>query len=137
MRALFADSLYWYGIANPHDQWHHPALQARARLGTVQLVTTEEVLDEFLAAMAGGGPYLRRVAAAMTRTILADTATRVVPQSHFTFLRGLEFYESRSDKAYSLTDCISMNVMRDEGVTDILTNDHHFTQEGFNVLIRK
>jgi predicted nucleic acid-binding protein len=30
-----------------------------------------------------------------------------------------------------------MNVMREEGMTDILTNDHHFTQEGFNVLIRK
>jgi len=27
--------------------------------------------------------------------------------------------------------------MRDEGITDILTNDHHFEQEGFRVLIRK
>ena len=28
-----------------------------------------------------------------------------------------------------------MNVMVAEGITDILTNDHHFQQEGYNVLI--
>jgi predicted nucleic acid-binding protein len=43
-------------------------------------------------------------------------------------------YEQRPDKAYSLTDCISMQVMRREGLTEVLTNDHHFIQEGFRVL---
>lgn len=37
-------------------------------------------------------------------------------------------------KAYSLTDCISMEAMRQEGITDILTHDNHFTQEGFTIL---
>jgi len=27
-----------------------------------------------------------------------------------------------------------MQVMRHEGLTDVLTNDHHFTQEGFYML---
>ena len=53
------------------------------------------------------------------------------------FLRGLELYERRADKAYSLVDCISMNSMRDEGITEILTSDHHFAQEGYTVLLRK
>jgi predicted nucleic acid-binding protein len=38
---------------------------------------------------------------------------------------------------YSLTDCISMNAMRAEALTEVLTNDHHFEQEGFTVLMRK
>ncbi len=29
-----------------------------------------------------------------------------------------------------------MNVMDAEGIRDVLTNDRHFQQEGFNVLIR-
>jgi len=49
-------------------------------------------------------------------------------------LDGLTLYEARPDKVYSLTDCISMQVMRREGLTDVLTNDHHFTQEGFHIL---
>ena len=31
MRLVFADALYWTGLANPHDQWHaraHAAGQA-------------------------------------------------------------------------------------------------------------
>jgi len=50
------------------------------------------------------------------------------------FLEGLSLYRARPDKAYSLTDCISMQTMRCEGLTDVLTNDHHFTQEGFRIL---
>ena len=58
----------------------------------------------------------------------------VIAQTRDLFLSALDLYESRSDKAYSLTDCISMNVMRSEGLTDVLTNDHHFEQEGFTRL---
>jgi uncharacterized protein len=137
MKAVFADTLYWYGLANPRDQWHPVVSQARARLGPVKIVTTEEVLIEFLTAMSGGGDYLRRTATALVRTIMADATVQVLTQTHFSFLRGLELYERRADKAYSMVDCISMNAMRDDGITEILTNDHHFAQEGFTVLLRK
>ena len=60
-----------------------------------------------------------------------------MPQTRESFLRGLDLYAKRSDKEYSLVDCISMTAMRDNGITDILTNDHHFAQEGFHVLIQK
>ena len=51
------------------------------------------------------------------------------------FFEGLALYGSRLDKGYSLTDCISMNAMRERGITDVLTHDDHFTQEGFNILL--
>ena len=44
-------------------------------------------------------------------------------------------HKSRPDKAYSLTDCISMETMRHEGISEILTHDAHFTQEGFTILL--
>ena len=49
-----------------------------------------------------------------------------VPQSRNSFLDGLALYNARLDKGYSLVDCISMQTMRREGLTDILTNDRHF-----------
>jgi predicted nucleic acid-binding protein len=57
-----------------------------------------------------------------------------MPQSRSSLLDALTLYEARPDKEYSLTDCIAMQVMRREGLTDVLTNDHHFTQEGFHIL---
>jgi predicted nucleic acid-binding protein len=56
-------------------------------------------------------------------------------QSHQTFLDGLALYKRRLDKGYSLTDCISMEAMREEGLTRILTHDAHFAQEGFIILL--
>jgi predicted nucleic acid-binding protein len=41
------------------------------------------------------------------------------------------------NKEYSLTDCISINAMKSESIEEILTNDHHFGQEGFRVLIKR
>jgi hypothetical protein len=49
---------------------------------------------------------------------------------------GLDLYATRLDKGYSMTDCISMQAMRREGLTDVLTNDRHFEQEGFRALFR-
>ena len=79
---------------------------------------------------------LRADATKIVRSILAARTVRVVPQSHKSFLDGLALYEARPDKAYSLTDCISMQTMRREGLTDALTNDRHFEQEGFRALFR-
>jgi predicted nucleic acid-binding protein len=47
---------------------------------------------------------------------------------------GLKLYQQRLDKGYSLTDCISMNTMRKSGITEVLTHDLHFTQEGFIIV---
>jgi predicted nucleic acid-binding protein len=68
--------------------------------------------------------------------ILDDPTVRVIPQSHDSFQAGFELYRSRPDKGYSLTDCISMQTMRQEGLTEILTGDRHFGQEGFQALLR-
>ena len=56
-------------------------------------------------------------------------------QSHQTFDAGLALYKARPDKGYSLVDCISMETMRREGITEVLTHDAHFTQEGFTILL--
>jgi len=68
--------------------------------------------------------------------ILASPVIRVIPQSRESFLAGLHLYRSRPDKGYSLVDCISMQTMRQEGLTEALTNDRHFEQQGFRALFR-
>lgn len=66
---------------------------------------------------------------------MSNPGVEVRQQSHQSFLNGLALYKARPDKGYSLTDCISMEAMRQEGIGEILTHDQHFTQEGFIVLL--
>ena len=86
--------------------------------------------------MRFGPERMRRKAMTHAQRILDDPGVRVVPQSRESFLSGMALYGARPDKGYSLTDCISMQTMRRVGLTEVLTNDRHFEQEGFRALFR-
>jgi len=135
VKRVFADTLYWGAVIHPHDQYRAQAICAREALREVRIVTTDEVLTELLDGLAPRGTHLRDVAARAVRTILGDSRVSVHPQSRKSFLAGLNLYEQRYDKGYSLVDCISMTTMDSRGISEILTNDCHFTQEGFTVLL--
>ena len=130
----FADTFWWVAVANPKDAWHAPVLAWQAGYPQARFVTTEEILSEFLTWFAGTGPAGRAHASTSVRGILADPSVQVLPQTSADFAAALALYEARPDKAYSLTDCRSMLALRALNITEVLTNDHHFTQEGFTIL---
>ena len=135
MKTVFADAVYWIAIVKPRDQWRDAALAAKEQIKPARIVTTDEVLGEFLAALREGGPTLRSKAVEMVKAILSNANVRVGPRWRESFLKGLALYGARGDKHYSLQDCISMNVMKSESIAEVLTKDHHFEQEGFTILM--
>ena len=135
MRLVFADTLYWGAVLHPLDQYRTQVIRAREALGDIGLVTTDEVLTELLDGLAQRGSHLREAASRAVRTILNGRRVTVHPQSRESFLAGLRLYEQRDDKGYSLVDCISMTTMRRQGISEVLTNDRHFMQEGFQILL--
>jgi predicted nucleic acid-binding protein len=135
MRRIFADAVYWVALAHRKDQWHARVVQVSQQLGAVTIVTTDEVLTEFLNYFSGYGDQIRARAARTVHDLLNDPDIQIIAQSRPSFLAGLALYEARLDKEYSLTDCISMTVMRQEGIAEVLTHDIHFAQEGFTLLL--
>ncbi len=135
MDEIFADAFYWIALANPADQWRKVAKQFNEENPDALLVTTEEVLIEFLNYYAESGERRRRIVGAMCEQVLAHPHITVIPQTHESFLQGLDLYRQREDKGYSLTDCISMTLMLERGIQKVLTHDNHFTQEGFTILL--
>lgn len=130
MSRVFADTVYWVARINPRDQWH----SAYKTVGALRIVTTDEVLDEVFTHFSAFGPALRSRASAIVRHVLTHPDIEVVPQSRQSFLDALALYEARPDKAYSLTDCSSMATTRARGITEVLSRDAHFAQEGFALL---
>ena len=136
MTAVFADTFYWVALTDPGDSLFEQAATIEAQLGEISILTTDEVLGEFLTFFSSH-PWLRRRAVRTVRALSTDPRVRVLPQSRASYEQGFELYAARSDKQYSFTDCISMTTMRREGISDVLTNDRHFEQEGFRVLFRE
>lgn len=135
MNRFFVDAVHLIALANPSDQWHEDALRMATKTLMNDLVTTEDVLIELLNFYAESGEFMRKKVADLARSILVDPRIEIVARTETTLLEGLELYESRLDKGYSLTDCISMNVCREMEIKDILTKDKHFAQEGFEIML--
>ncbi|TRT81095.1 MAG: nucleic acid-binding protein [Microcystis aeruginosa Ma_AC_P_19900807_S299] len=113
MKQIFADTFYWVALINPQDNWHQRAREVTSSLKNVKLVTTDEVLVELLNFMSVRGANRKR------RTV--------------EFIDNL--LQNPPDKEYSLTDCISMTVMQRLKISQVLTHDNHFQQEGFIILL--
>jgi predicted nucleic acid-binding protein len=133
MTAVFADSHHFIALLNPRDADHDKAKTLQADLRR-PIVTTEYILIEVAAAFSAP-PYRARFLKLISRLMANPNAT-IMPSSHELFLDGLELFEHRPDKSWSLTDCISFRVMEREGLTEALTGDRHFEQAGFKRLIQ-
>jgi uncharacterized protein len=110
------------------------AVAAREKLGSRSLVTTEAVLIEVLAAFSDRGAFFRQKTIEFLRSAQVQLDVEI-ELTHDLFEAGVHLYEQRPDKEYSLVDCISMVVMRERGILEVLTHDHHFEQEGFRLLL--
>ena len=135
-KSVFADTSYWIAIASPKDQWHDVAKEAFSELGPTILVTTDSVLTEFLTFFSKSGQSTREKTVKMARMIMESPNNDVISQTRDLFLRGVELYEQRLDKGYSLTDCMSMVHMKKFQLVKVLSSDHNFEQENFRVLMK-
>ncbi|MFL5245171.1 MAG: type II toxin-antitoxin system VapC family toxin [Gemmataceae bacterium] len=131
---VFADTFYWLAMARPRDPWHAAVSLWTGMQPSITIVTTDEVLTEFLNAFAGAGPTGRAYAAITVHDVRSDARVTVLPQGRADFDAALALYEARPDKGYSLTDCRSMGALRALAISEVLTHDHHFAQEGFTIL---
>jgi predicted nucleic acid-binding protein len=119
---------------NPQDPAHEKAdLFVQGFKG--QIVTTELVLMEL--ADGWSRPSSRRAAfLSLLADMRASPDTEIIPATHQLVQEGIDLYEQRPDKEWTLTDCISFVVMEREGITEALTGDHHFEQAGFVALLK-
>jgi hypothetical protein len=97
------------------------------------LVTTEAVLWEWMNALSDAST--RRVVAEGYRRCQDDPGIEIVPFSRERNDAAVRLYEARSDKTWSLTDCLSFVVMEQRMLAEALTTDRHFEQAGLRALM--
>ncbi len=135
MNRVFADAAYHIALITANDDLHEAALRVGRSLTGFRTFTTDAVLVEVFAYFSGRGRRYRLEAAVLVETMIADPQITIIHQTPELFFTGVDLYRRRLDKGYSLTDCMSMVVCREYGITDVLTHDRHFEQERFAILL--
>ena len=135
MPQAFADTSYYIALLSPDDDLRSGALEQGSAISSWTLFTTDSIFVELLAFASGRGSTVRAAAVEFVRTVNKSSQTTVLQQTRELFDSALDLYEQRIDKRYSLTDCMSMIVCREQKISDVLTHDHHFAQEGFTILL--
>jgi hypothetical protein len=133
MKRLFADTSFYLALVSPRDLVHARALKAGQRFHCPVLLT-DFILLELGNSLSGAGQ--RGLFSRLVANLRSDPNVEIISASRDLLDRGLDLFLRRTDKEWSLTDCTSFVVMREQGLTDALTTDRHFEQAGFTVLLR-
>jgi uncharacterized protein len=131
MKRVFADAFFFLAFLSERDHAHDDAISFMTEFQG-GLITTEWVLTEVADGMSS--EESRAGFVAFYESIRKDSLVQVFPATPESFAEGLALYSQRLDKDWSLTDCISFNLMRRQGVFEALTEDRHFRQAGFTPL---
>lgn len=89
MTAVFADTFYWIAVTTPDDSAYARALEFSRSRPPDQIVTTDEVLSEYLTFFSGMTPSVRLQTGDNAVAFLRNPRVKVMPQSRNRSLQGL------------------------------------------------
>ena len=130
MTTAFADTFFFQALLDERDSTHELAVNFSAQ--NRRIVTTEFILLELGNACSRAED--RADFLALVSGLRASRRAKIIPLDSGLLERGLELFARREDKNWSLTDCTSFVTMHEEGLSEALTADNHFTQAGFTAL---
>jgi len=128
---IFVDTSAWIALIDHSDTLYEQAKKVMDQLGKEKaiLVTTEFIFMEVANALSRQ-PF-RRYVITFINGLRNLKSVNIIPASADHLHKGWLLYCDRSDKEWSLTDCISFAIMINQNIAKSFTSDHHFEQAGF------
>ena len=135
LTTYFVDTSFWIALLEASDALHPRAVAWHAHVVKegVAIVTTEAVLWETLTYFAP--PPSRKRAMLLYRAAHGSSGIEIVDFAGGWRDAAVLLYENRRDKAWSIVDCLSFEVMGSRGMVAALTADRHFEQARFEALL--
>ncbi len=135
MSSCFLDTGYLIALEASDDQHHDTAVRhwrEEILVAPPLIVTTSYVFDEVVTFFNSRDHHAKAVE--IGQRLQASGTVEIVHVTRELFDAGWLLLQERSDKRYSLTDCVSFVVMEQRQIENALAFDRHFEQAGFQLL---
>ena len=131
----FIDTSGWYSLFVRTDKYHNSSLGVIKKLQKdySTFITTDYILDETFTLFKAR--MIAMQSAKLFEFVESSSFIRLEWISHERFLAAQNFYQKQIDHSYSFTDCTSFVLMKELRMDNVLTQDKHFREAGFNMLL--
>jgi len=132
MTSFFVDTSYLIALENSVDQYHRTASRhwsELAKSSSHSFVKSSYVFVEVVTLL--NNRRLHSKAVELGKNLLTSRLFNLVHVDEELFDEAWALFQKHKDKKYSLTDCVSFQLMKRLAITEALTFDKHFVQAGF------
>ena len=136
--SLFVDTSGWFAHVIAKDPHHALAQQIHDTAyagGRIAIYTTDHVIAELVALLTARGVSRPQSIMIVDNIIFDDRIIRLYTDETI-LLSAWQLLQQRPDKQWSLADAIGILQMQRLGITEALTDDHHFEQAGLIRLLK-
>ena len=145
MTKLFVDTSGWANLIDISQPYHDLAVQIYHDLAVQiyydrrsqkhKIITTNYIICELVALLSSPLRIPRNKAIAFIQSLKKSPYIQIIHIDEKIDLQAWELLTQREDKNWSLVDCSSFVIMKQYGISEALTNDHHFEQAGLIKLL--
>lgn len=134
--AVFVDSFAWIAAINKSDNYHEISLKTIETLlkKGLKLVTSNYVIVETINALSKA--EFRKAVIEFVDKLEMSPSVEIIKIADEMYNNAWALYQQRMDKDWGITDCTSFEVMRMFNIKKALTNDKHFEQAGYSLVVK-
>lgn len=130
------DSFAWIATINKSDNYHEICLGILEELlnNQAKLITTNYVVVETINSLSKVD--FRKTVIEFIDKLEKSPSVQIIKITDEIYHNAWTFYKQRMDKDWVITDCTSFEVMRAFNIKKAFTNDKHFEQAGYSLVIK-
>lgn len=139
MSNIFVDTSGWGSLVDSSEIYHQNAVNIyrKAIKDKSKLITTNYIISELTALLSSPLRIPRVQIIEFIESLKISNYVQIIHIDQHLDNLAWDLFKARPDKNWSLVDCSSFVLMKQQNLTQVLTNDHHFEQAGFIRLLKK
>ncbi len=133
-KIIFIDTGAWFAIADKSDQYHSKATDQLEKCiqKDSTFLTSNLVIHETVMLLAR--KISKQTAIKFLNTIYSDDKVNVVLNDENLEQKAYAIFKKYTDQDFSITDCVSFAIMKENRIKEAFTFDKHFSIMGFKMI---